>query len=780
MTAERRPAALLPAPAARLGVFVALAGLGALEWARMVEGLPRGRVLLWVLAGLAAGLAVLASERAAPRLRGPLVLAVAGGGLLAAFLVSGLEAGLLRPSRWAELGEGLARGMEALGGVRLPYAGEDPWPALTLQLAGALLCVLAGLLSVWPRGVVRGHPMTALAALLVLVVSPVVSLAEPKPLVFGAAVALLTAGFLWLERLPVRPGVSAAALLVVALLAAVPLGAAADREEPWFDYRAFAESLGPSDPIDFAWAHDYGPIDFPRNGVELFRVRASEPLYWKAETLDAFDGDRWEVTTAADPDGNRPEDDLPPDWRGRPGWTERFRVTIRRLRTETVVGAGTILGVEGSSRPVEPDVVPGRWLASRPLGRGDSYSVEAHVPRPSPEQLSAATSGVNGVQRDNLRLGVRFREDSLAGAPRGPVSQQFPDGIPATEAEVTFPPYGVDEPASVRYGQYGLTDEGEDAMRRSELVRSWRLARRLRRGTRTPYQFVLRVNDFLRSKAFTYSELPAPDGSRVGLERFLFETRRGYCQHFSGAMAMLLRMGGVPARVATGFTPGGLRKRAGEWVVRDTDAHSWVEVWFDGIGWVTVDPTPPSTPARSQVAALEPAELPEELGLGTSPQSDVDPAARRPEGLLRDAERGGGQNVDTEAAGDGGSGSAPWIGLAALLALAAGAWRLRARRRGTTRHARAPADAVAELERALRRAGRAVPCQTTLAELEQRLGSGTYVRALRAARYGNAAAPSGADRAAFRRELGAGLGWTGAVRAWWALPPRIRFGRRPS
>ena len=88
------------------------------------------------------------------------------------------------------------------------------------------------------------------------------------------------------------------------------------------------------------------------------------------------------------------------------------------------------------------------------------------------------------------------------------------------------------------------------------------------------------------------------------LDAFLTETKSGYCQHFSGGMALLLRMGGVPARVVTGFAPGGHSDRKDAWIVRDTDAHSWVEAWFDDFGWVTLDPTPPATPARSQIAAL--------------------------------------------------------------------------------------------------------------------------------------------------------------------------------
>ena len=74
-------------------------------------------------------------------------------------------------------------------------------------------------------------------------------------------------------------------------------------------------------------------------------------------------------------------------------------------------------------------------------------------------------------------------------------------------------------------------------------------------------------------------------------------------------------MGGVPARVATGFTTGSFDEKEQEYVVRDLDAHSWVEVWFPGIGWVTRDPTPASAPARSQ-----PGDANQTSGGGRTPQ----------------------------------------------------------------------------------------------------------------------------------------------------------------
>ena len=104
------------------------------------------------------------------------------------------------------------------------------------------------------------------------------------------------------------------------------------------------------------------------------------------------------------------------------------------------------------------------------------------------------------------------------------------------------------------------------------------------------------------SRGYEYSESPPP--SKAPLESFLFRDKVGYCQQFSGAMALLLRFGGVPARVAAGFSPGVYDAKRKEFVVRDLDAHSWVEVFYPSIGWITRDPTPSASPARSQTDDL--------------------------------------------------------------------------------------------------------------------------------------------------------------------------------
>lgn len=111
----------------------------------------------------------------------------------------------------------------------------------------------------------------------------------------------------------------------------------------------------------------------------------------------------------------------------------------------------------------------------------------------------------------------------------------------------------------------------------------------------------LAIENHLRSN-YGYS-LKANIGSREPLLDFLFVRKEGHCEYFASAMAVMLRSVGVPTRVVTGFY-GMLPEPVEDWyVVRSSDAHSWVEVWIQGRGWVVFDPTPPSL-ERSNVSQL--------------------------------------------------------------------------------------------------------------------------------------------------------------------------------
>lgn len=128
-----------------------------------------------------------------------------------------------------------------------------------------------------------------------------------------------------------------------------------------------------------------------------------------------------------------------------------------------------------------------------------------------------------------------------------------------------------------------------------------RLADSLVTGVESRYDRAVRIRDWFRSE-FTYTrQLPATSGEAT-LEHFLFERRAGHCEYFSSAMIVLLRSVGVEAREVNGFLGGEWNTFGRYLAVTQNQAHSWVEVWFPGYGWVTFDPTP-STVAGQAAAA---------------------------------------------------------------------------------------------------------------------------------------------------------------------------------
>ena len=125
---------------------------------------------------------------------------------------------------------------------------------------------------------------------------------------------------------------------------------------------------------------------------------------------------------------------------------------------------------------------------------------------------------------------------------------------------------------------------------RREWVDLYALNERIVGAETDPYRVALAVEQYLRTD-HDYSLRPPSAGYDSPYAEFLFATRTGYCQHFAGAMAALLRFNGIPARVVVGFTAGE-QERNGVWAVTRNDAHSWVEVYFPGVGWAPFDPTP--------------------------------------------------------------------------------------------------------------------------------------------------------------------------------------------
>lgn len=126
--------------------------------------------------------------------------------------------------------------------------------------------------------------------------------------------------------------------------------------------------------------------------------------------------------------------------------------------------------------------------------------------------------------------------------------------------------------------------------------------------------------DFLHSHDFLYTLQP-PLLGRNSVDDFLFNTRRGFCEHYASAFTFLMRAAGLPARIVTGYQGGETSIDSNYLIVRQSNAHAWSEVWLAGSGWVRVDPTAAIVPARIE-NSLQSALIEQGLALSGSLRQD--------------------------------------------------------------------------------------------------------------------------------------------------------------
>ena len=734
----------------RLAAFTALLLFCGAHWIGFVAEPPVGRLIAVSLIAavlgtalyLSAGLSAPAPVRVAAR------VALIGLALPLALLAVGLDDRYLAPGNWSVLGNEIDGGLAGTTSAEWPYDGDSGWLRLTVLLGLPVVAIVATALAFWPArrlgGVLRGTALVLIVAMYALAVTER-DLGEP--IGRGLGLLVLVAAWLWLPRLRQRDAVAAAVALAGAGLLALPVAAGLQEREGWFDYESWSlfgdDGRGPSSSFD--WSHNYGPIDWPREGRTLLRVRSVREHYWKAQTLDHFDGLRWgHSNRTQDQDA---QSEIPRE--RNPDWDERISFRIEGLRSPVLVSAGTAYSVRGALTAENGDGTLD--LVGGPLEDGDVYEVFTYVPRPSAREMRAAPADFPSQFAYYTRFELPDEgETAAAGATTS--SPTVPDESRMVGGSGLGEPAGADPLALARINA-------------SPYRRTYALAQQLAAGQATTYDVVKRVERHLQ-RGFSYTE--RPPSRPIPLEGFLFRDRAGYCQQFSGAMALLLRMNGIPARVAGGFAPGFRDAQTKEFRVRDLDAHSWVEVYFTGIGWVAFDPTPSQAPASAQQAdRRERQQAQAGGGAGDSAAGE----GQRAEG-----------GASGSSAGDDGR-SAVWVGVAIAaavpLALLGALWLtglLRARR---LRRAGGDPD-VRELVWALDRLGHPVRDGTTLLELERRLaslagpGAARHVRSLRERRFApQGAAPSGAlDRRALRRGLARGRGPLARLRALIALPPR--------
>ena len=677
----------------------------AVAWTRLYDGVGAGHIVALCL------VAVLPSAATfSPRVR---ALAPAAAALVAVIVVFALAA---RVSVWALvtwdtaswdavraiLPDGLAQGSEAAMPIR---------PSSTPALAALLDVALAALAGVaaW-QIVVRRRPVAGLVAVGVglaycWTVEPPASPVAAGALALAGFVAILAlAG--WREGVgpaAVRRVGGAVALGGVAVLVAAGLGSGqAHAGDPWWawkDWQLGSSSAASGRGLDLRQA--YGKLDWPARPRVAFTVRSDTARPLRAVSLDDFDGVAFTLAettgSAALPvrDGTITAD----AGDATPGEEIEQRITLQDTRTQVVLASGRAQSVTGPFTGTADQVGDAIRLQGA-LGSGDAYTVRARVPTATPAQLTAAGPyDPADVPAASTRLRATFWGDPVEVPLWG-------SGIPVDPAVL---------------GPYAPVHD---------------LAVRVAGDAATPYAAVNRIESFLRTN-YAYDEQPPyptslPDDwpadmprGRPPLADFLFGSKRGYCQHFAGSMAVMLRSLGIPARVAVGYTGGSYDATSKSWKVLDRDAHAWVEVWFPGYGWLPFDPTPGrSAPNPSSVSSPDYAPSRSDVDLGGIAETPVDPApAPSSESTAPDPA------PDTPPADDParaeaarGGGSTPWwlgaLGLVGACALVAPAGRAvrRARGRASGGERDRVIAAARELEASIAPLGLAPPSSASAAE----------------------------------------------------------------
>ena len=264
-------------------------------------------------------------------------------------------------------------------------------------------------------------------------------------------------------------------------------------------------------------------------------------LYWHGLALDRFDGRGWVVS-----DERRVA--LSATGRKRQGpptrpWSLRQEITLEPLDSRVLFHVPRAVGIYGEFRSLEAVQTEGFYLTTP--RRREAYTVYSDPQQPSPERLRAE------------------------------------DGAPVPDA------------LRDRYTQLPVSL----SPRVAALAAQWTAA------APTSVDAALVVQSRLRTE-FTYSLDQPASAFDDPLEAFLVDLKEGHCEYFATAMALMLRTLGLPTRIVNGFAGAEYNPAGGYWLVRQRDAHSWVEVWFPESGWVLFDPTPASAGGLQASAQL--------------------------------------------------------------------------------------------------------------------------------------------------------------------------------
>lgn len=375
----------------------------------------------------------------------------------------------------------------------------------------------------------------------------------------------------------------------------------------------------------------------------LFQVQAGRARYWRAVTFDTFDGAQWLNTATEVAEYGAGEIVPVASWRAR----EAISQTI------------TLLAPVGDVLFGAPDVAQ----ADLPV-KATLRAQAGATPIPAANPEAGALPVEFALLRANRELDQGDRYTFVSAATNATVQD-------LSNAGANYPAEIVD-----RFLQL----PSEFSPRVAEL------ARRLVEGAPTPYAKAKAIESYLRTIPYN-DAIAAPPAGVDPTEYFLFDLQEGYCDYYATAMAMMLRVAGVPARTASGYAEGAFDEESRSFFVTERDAHTWVEVYFPEFGWIEFEPTagesplnrPESDPdAMGLTSQTEPEPQPE------SPLAAPTPPGGRDRGELPPQFTGEDLRQDADAAGRALLPGWSWVLAMLLVVPLVVFWIVRARNSGPT------------------------------------------------------------------------------------------------
>jgi hypothetical protein len=289
-------------------------------------------------------------------------------------------------------------------------------------------------------------------------------------------------------------------------------------------------------------------------------------LYWKLIALESFDGTNWfpRRSLIRAPEPGAPWENPDQSFIG-PTVTVLQDITIASLRQNYLPAAYTPVGLASQSEILTESFrirEDGAIRFDALTFEGLNYQITSQVPEPNFDVLASADGALSPIFTEAQQNGVFTGQ--AAGVAERPVPEDIEDFL--------------DLPSSIAEGAIGP------------------FSRELTASADTDFERALFIEAFLRGDNFTYDATIDPGHSAQNIEDWLIDPdspnyHTGYCEQFATAMAVMARTLGMPSRVILGFAPGDVDAN-GTVTVRQSDAHSWVEIWFPEQGWVKFDPTP--------------------------------------------------------------------------------------------------------------------------------------------------------------------------------------------